>query len=241
MRWRKFLFLAVVCSSAAVGELLVSHEFPEIVARVNDVAITRAQFEVRIAQSRSMNPVLFDAMGAEEKTRAIVRVLNGMIQRELEVQEAHRQGMAIPESEVERRLAELETAYANKGGLKQALADFQITLEQWKKETRENFLIEKLEASQYRRIPVSDEEIREKFRNFWKETQPPSPKDLDEHREHMRFVVQQRQWTLRRRKEWMRSLADAAQIWRWTPAPGAETNKPSRVIPSGHLKRRLLP
>lgn len=189
---------------------------------MNDVAITRAQFETRLAQSRSMNPSLFDAMGAEEKAHAMVRVLNGMIQRELEVQEARRQGITAPESEVERRLAELEAAYANKGGLKQALADYKITLEQWKKETRENFLIERLEASQRGRIPVSEEEIREEFRNFWKETQPPSPQDLAEHREHMRFVVQQRQWAAERRKAWMRSLADAARIWRWTPgASGA--------------------
>lgn len=189
---------------------------PEIVARINDVAVTRAQFETRLAQSRSMNPSLFDAMGAEEKARAMVRVLNGMIQRELEVQEARQQGITAPESEVEHQLAELEVAYANKGGLKQVLADFRITLEQWKKETRENFLIERLEAAQRGRIPVSEEEIREEFGNFWKEAPPPSPKDLDEHREHMRFVVQQRKWATQQRRAWMKSLADAARIWRWT-------------------------
>ncbi len=225
LKWVLWLATAVLPAVAESGGA-VPHQLPEVVARVNDVTIMRAQFEARIAQSRSMNPALFDAMGPEEKARALVRTLNGMIQRELEVQEARRKGMTVPESEVERRLAELETTYANKGGLKQALADFQITLEQWKKETRENFLIEKLEASQYRRIPVSDEEIREEFRNFWKETQPPSPRDLDEHREHMRFVVQQRKWAAEGRKKWVQSLAQTASLWRWTPDVGAGKKKP---------------
>jgi len=226
LRWRRFLFLALTGSSVAVGGTLAPHDFPEIVARIDDVTITRSQFETRLAQSRSMNPALFDAMRPGEKARAIVRVLNGMIQRELEVQEARRRKLTVSEEEADRALAELETVYASKGGLKQALADFQITLEQWKKETRENFLIEKLEASQYRRIPISEEEIREEFGNFWKETQPPSPKDLGEHHEHMRFVVQQRKWAAEGRRKWMQSLADAARIWRWTPAVHGETNSP---------------
>ncbi len=216
----RLLSLIILLLPGVAGAETAPPAFPEVVARVNDVAITRAQFEARVAQSRSMNPALFDAMGPEEKARALVRALNGMIQRELEVQEARRRGMTVPESEVERQLAELEVAYANKGGLKQALADFRITLEQWKKETRENFLIERLEAAQRGRIPVSEEEIREEFGNFWKEVPPPSPKDLDEHREHMRFVVQQRKWATQQRRAWMQSLADAARLWRWTPDAG---------------------
>lgn len=228
MRWRKFLWL-VVCLPAAVlgGEQPLPGEFPGIVARVNDATITRGQFEARIAQSRSMNPALFDAMDAEEKEHAMVRVLNGMIQRELEVQEARRLKMAVPEAEVNRAFTALETVYSNKGGLRQALADFNITLEQWKEETRRNLLIERLEAAQYRDISVSGEEIRQEFiRNFWKEKQPPSPGDFAEHREHMRLIVQQRKWATERRRAWMKSLADAAQIWRRPPAASGGTTRP---------------
>lgn len=221
------VLLALLPPGIAKAEMALPTTLPEIVARVNDVAITRTQFETRLAQSRSMNPALFDAMGTEEKARAMVRVLNGMIQRELEVREARRRKMAVPETEVDRALAELETVYSNKGGLKQALADFNITLEQWKEETRRNLLIERLEVSQYRKIAVSDEEIRQEFiENFWKEKQPPSSKDFDEHREHMRYVIQQRKWAAEGRKKWMQSLADAAQIWRWTPAVHDDTNSP---------------
>lgn len=169
-----------------------------------------------------MNPALFDAMGAEEKAHAMVRVLNGMIQRELEVREAHRRGITVAKEEVAQRLRELEAAYANKGGLKQAFAEFRITPEQWKEETRRNLLIERLEAIEAAAMPVTDEEVREEFlRNFWKEKTPPSSRELAEHREHMRMVIRQRRWP-EQRKSWMQSLADAARIWRWTPgASGA--------------------
>ncbi len=224
---KKLLLLSALLLPGVAAAETTPATLPEIVARINDVAVTRAQFETRLTQSRAMNPALFDAMGAEEKAHAVVRVLNGMIQRELEVQEAHRRKMAVPETEVEWALAELETVYSNKGGLKQALTDFNITLEQWKEETRRNLLIERLEASLYRGISASEEEVRQEFiRNFWKEKQPPSSKDFDEHREHMRYVIQQRKWAAEGRKKWMQSLAGAARIWRWTPAAQGETNSP---------------
>lgn len=216
---RRFFLLATVSllgSTAEGGE--PAPPFPEVVARINGVEITRAQFEARIAQSRSMNPPLFDAMAPEQKTRAIVRALNAMVLGELEVQEARRKKIAAPEKEIERQLSELELTYAHKGGVKQALADFQITLDQWKEETRRKLLIHKLEESMYSQIAVSEEDIREEFtRNFWREKQPPTPKDLDEHREHMRMVIQARRWG-ERRKPWLESLVNTAEIWRWTPA-----------------------
>jgi hypothetical protein len=217
----KLVLFAVVLLpgiSARAGE--TAQAFPDVVARINAAVITRAQFETRIAQSRSMNPKLFDAMAPEEKTRAIVRVLNAMALRELEVQEARRKGIAVAEQDVQRQLSELELTYANKGGLKQALAEFRITQDQWKEETRRNLLIHKLEESMMSQIAVSDDEIREEFtRNFWREMTPPTPKDLDAHREHMRMVIQERRWAERRR-QWLESLANAAEIWRWTPSGG---------------------
>lgn len=210
--------LSIVLFCATLSANGAEEKFPEQMARVNDVVITRVQFESRLAQSRSMNPALFDHMPPDEKSRAMLRVLNGMIQRELEVQEARRRGVTAAEQEVARLLADLEATYANKGGFKQALTEFQITLEQWKEETRRNLLIQQLEQSEYSAIPVSDEDIRQEFlQSFWQESRPPTARELDEHREHMRMVIRQRRWTERRR-EWMRALADTAQIWRWTPS-----------------------
>lgn len=222
MHKKFFLFTLFLLSAALAHGGEASQPFPDVLARINSVEITRAQFEVRIAQSRSMNPKLFDAMAPEEKNRAIVRVLNAMILRDLEVQEARRRGMKVAEKEVERQREELEQTYSRKGGLQQALADFQITLEQWKEEARRSLLISKLEESMHAQIPVSEEDIREEFtRNFWHEKLPPTPKDFGEHREHMRMVIQERRWA-ESRKPWLESLVNAAEIWRWTPAESAK-------------------
>lgn len=217
---RLFLFAVVLLFGIAARGGESVQAFPDIVARINEAAITRAQFETRIAQSRSMNPKLFDAMAPEERTRAIVRVLNAMVLRELEVQEARRKGIVVPEKAVKRQLSELEVTYANKGGLKQALTEFRITQDQWKEEMRRNLIIRSLEESMMSQIAVSDDEIRDEFsRNFWREMTPPTPKDLDDHHEHMRMVIQERHWAERRR-QWLESLVNAAEIWRWTPSAG---------------------
>lgn len=224
---RTLLFLTLLCLapfSAAVGEGR-PEGLPDVVARINGVAIARADFEARLAQSRSMNPARFDAMAPEEKSRAIVRTLNGMIQRELEVQEAHRRGIVAGDAEVEHELEALKRSAAAKGGVERMLAEYGITLAQWREETRRNLLIRKLEESQSMKIPVSEDEIRREFEGFWQEKTPPTPKDLDEHREHMRMVVQQRKWTIEQRRLWLKPLADAADIWRWTPAQPAKENR----------------
>ncbi len=216
MRAKYFLLVLMLFGLPARG-VESPAAFPEIVATVNEASIGRAQFEARIAQSRSMNPQLFDAMPPEERSRAIVRVLNAMVLRELQVQEAQRRGLVVEAAEVDRQLRELERAYANKGGVPKALAEFRITLNEWREETRRNVLVRKFEAAEMSRIVVTDEEIRDEFmRNFWHEKTPPSAADINEHRDHMRMVIQERRWA-ERRKPWLESLVQAAKIWRWTP------------------------
>ncbi len=225
MRTPWFFVFCVVPLAVSAGGTLPAGDLPDVVARINSVAITRADFEARLAQSRSMNPGRFDAMAPEEKVRAIVRALNGMIQRELEVQEARRQGIVVGDAEVEREMEALKRSAAAQGGVERMLADYGITPAQWQEETRRNLLMQKLEESRYMKIPVTEDEIRREFESSWQDKTPPTSKDFDEHRKHMRMIVQQRKWTIEQRKLWLKPLMDAADIWRWTPA---ETGKENR-------------
>lgn len=191
-------------------------ELPKIVAKINSAEITRMELEARISQSKSMNPELFDAMNSKQRKQAIVRVLNNMIIRELLIQQAKKQGVTVEDNEIERRLSELKKRYDGKGGLKEAFDNFKITLPQWKEETKKNILIEKLEKSLYAKIQVSDDEILKEFAaNHWKGKEAPPKKELDEHREHMRLIIQQRKWIENNnRKIWLGSLINASKIWR---------------------------
>lgn len=122
---------------------------------MNAVVITRADLEARLAQSRSMNPARYDALGAEERARAVRRTLDGMIERELLVQEAERLGLAIPAV----RVAALLDA-AGGQALTGRLAEHGISMDQWREETRRNLLIDDLEARSASALPVTDSDTR---------------------------------------------------------------------------------
>ena len=65
---RLWLLVAVLAGMPSASAW--SQDLPAIVARINGTAVTRAQFEARLAQSRSMNPERFDHMTAVERNRA---------------------------------------------------------------------------------------------------------------------------------------------------------------------------
>ncbi|MCC7243136.1 MAG: SurA N-terminal domain-containing protein, partial [Acidobacteria bacterium] len=108
-----------------------SQDLPAIVARINGTAVTRAQFEARLAQSRSMNPERFDHMTAVERNQAMLRTLNSIVVREIEVQEARKRGITVADEELEPLLHELETQARTSGGMEKLLAEFSTTLDEW--------------------------------------------------------------------------------------------------------------
>lgn len=210
-----FLLLAGLTGVAPADDKTL--DLPEVVARINGTSITRAQFEARLAQSRSMNPERYDSMTAEDRNQAMLRTLNSIVLREIEVQEATKHGIKVSDKELERDLNDLKAHARTRGGLEKLLAEYRITLDQWKEEARRNLLIQKLEQTEAAKLPVTQSEIREEFtRHFWQEKHPPPEAVLAEHREHMLAVIRQRKWSLHR-KEWLRPLVEAATVWRWTP------------------------
>lgn len=227
---RLWLLVAVLAGMPSASAW--SQDLPAIVARINGTAVTRAQFEARLAQSRSMNPERFDHMTAVERNRAMLRTLNSIVVREIEVQEARKRGITVADEELEPLLHELETQARTSGGMEKLLAEFSTTLDEWTEETRRNLLIQKLEQAEAAKPAVSDSEVREEFLlNFWREPRPPPDAVLAEHREHMLAVIRQRKWSTHRR-EWLRPLVEAATIWRWTP------DAPDEAGPPGPLASR---
>jgi hypothetical protein len=224
MRTLLFLACCLVPAVTAAADAQPA-DLPEVVARINDAVITRQALRARLAQSRSMNPQRFDAADAGARQQAMQRVLNDMVLRELEVQEARRRGFSVADAEVERELDALRRRYPDEAALTQSMAEHQITLAQWREETRRNLLIAKLEQTILAGIPVTDEEIRKEYtQNFWRGKGEPPAKELAEHREHMLQVIRQRKWTGARRA-WRDALIATATIWRWSPAPPTDAEQ----------------
>ena len=155
------LLVALVGLTSGASEqagVEASPDVPAIVARVNIVAITRAVLEARLAQSRSMNPERFDRMTDAERHDALVRTLDDMIMREVQVQAARQRGLTVADEELAADLEDLAALARARGGMDRLLAEYGITLEQWKEETRRNLLIRKLERAEAATIPPPDRE-----------------------------------------------------------------------------------
>lgn len=196
--------------------LLVTSEppFPEVLAKINGVPITRQHFEERLAQSRSMNPSLFDSLDYKEKERAIFRVLNAMILRELEYQESVHQKIVVEEEEVEKEFLSLQKRYRTEDDLATALKQFKMTEVKWKEEMRKTIAIRKLEEKISRQIPISNDEIDAYLKTTI--TEYPSSEISHAQREEARWILQQIRWG-KKRKVWLKKLSDKAEIWRWSP------------------------
>ena len=188
---------------------------PEVMAKINGVPITREQFERRLSQSRSMNPSKYDSMTGEEKERAVLRTLNAMIIRELEYQEALRNGIGVNDEEVEKEFQDLRRRYTAEGEFSEALKEFHITPEKWKEEMKRTMAIRKLEDKMARKIPISENEINEYLKIDKEKTT--SVETGKEKKEKIRWIIQQNRWG-EVRKAWLKGLAENADIWRWSPS-----------------------
>jgi len=87
------------------------------------------------------------------------------------------------------------------------------TLTEWRKELRQQLLIQQLEASRRKILPVGDEEIiqyweknQKKFSLLWHTDK------LDQARDRVRELIQQERW-VSAKGQWEQSLVKGAKIW----------------------------
>ena len=120
-------------------------EIPEVVATVNEVKIMRQELERRMGQSRAMDPERFDAMGIEERKRAIMRTIDNMVFREVVYQEAVKRGIVVTEEEIGLNLDNLKKQFPSEEAFEKAFADAKMTIPAWREEQRRNLIALKLE------------------------------------------------------------------------------------------------
>jgi len=143
-----------ILSSMAYAEEAI--QIPDVVAVVNGTNITKQDIERRMAQSRSMNPERFDAMGLEERKKAIIRTTGNMVMREVIYQEAVRRGIVVTDKEVEMGLDDLKRRFPSEEAFEKSLADANITIPAWKEETRKSMMEMKLEGLMAAKLKISD-------------------------------------------------------------------------------------
>src|SRR2546428_1259413 len=152
----------------------------------------------------------------EERT-LLRHIINSTALERLKLQEAQRLGLSVtmPAIDEQVRLMEQhsEQQMGGREGFERELRRGHTTLTEWRTELRQQLLIQQLEASRRKILPVGDEEInlyweknRKKLSSFWHTDK------LDQARDRVRELIQQERWVTAR-ADWELALVKGAKIW----------------------------
>ena len=136
----------------------VPAQLPDLIARVNGEAITRADFEqaIKAAESRAGSPVPPD-----QRDRIYRDILEQLIGYKLLVQESKSRNVTVPDAEVEARIIGLKQQFPTEDAFRQALAQQKVTVEQIKSDARQEMAITKLlENEVASKVAVKPEEVQ---------------------------------------------------------------------------------
>jgi hypothetical protein len=131
------------------------------VAIVNGVPISKQEFDLVVSQFESMDPEGFQGMSPADRQQLFARILDQIIMVRLEIQEAQRQGIQVPEELVEQEYEAFKSTFPSEEVFLEVLHKGNTNPLIWKKGTRESFFMRKLEESMAKRLVVSEKEIQD--------------------------------------------------------------------------------
>ena len=130
---------------------------PAVVARVNGEAIERWEFDnaVKRIEAQAGSPVPPD-----KRDEVLRNVLDQLIAFHLLAQESRARKMDVDDAAVEAQLGQIRGSFPSDQAFQQGIAAQGLTLDQVRKQTRENLLVQKvIEAEVASKIVVQDAEI----------------------------------------------------------------------------------
>src|SRR2546426_6502392 len=152
----------------------------------------------------------------EERT-LLRHIINSTALERLKLQEAQRLGLSVTMPAIDEQVSlieqQSEQQMGGREGFEQELQRGHTTLTEWRKELRQQLLIQQLEERRRKILPVGDEEIqqywernRKTLSSLWHTDQ------LDQARDRIRELIQQERW-VRAKSEWEQELVKGARIW----------------------------
>src|SRR5438128_11540999 len=152
----------------------------------------------------------------EERT-LLRHIINSTALERLKLQEAQRLGLSVTMPAIDEQVSlieqQSEQQMGGREGFEQELQRGHTTLTEWRKELRQQLLIQQLEERRRKILPVGDEEInlyweknRKKLSSFWHTDK------LDQARDRVRELIQQEHWVTAR-ADWELALVKGAKIW----------------------------
>lgn len=144
---------APVAAAQAVPALL-----PDIVARVNGEAVSKGDLDMAIGEleARAGQP-----MPADQRDRIVRRVLDQLIGYRLLRQESIARKVAVPEAEIEARIAALRAQFPSEEAFTQTLELRKLTLATLRKDAREGIQIDTMLRTELGATGVTAEQVTE--------------------------------------------------------------------------------
>jgi peptidyl-prolyl cis-trans isomerase C len=116
----------------------VPTQLPDVLARVNGEAITKAEFEKALqnVESNAGGPV-----PADQRDRVYRSVLDQMIGYKLLIQESKNRKLPVADAEIDQRIAQIRSQFPTEDAFKQALTQQNLTLEQLRSDARSDMAV----------------------------------------------------------------------------------------------------
>jgi peptidyl-prolyl cis-trans isomerase C len=144
-------------AAAVQSEKPVPAQLPDVIARVNGDAISRSEFEGALSsiEGRAGGPV-----PADQRDRVYRGILDQLIGYRLLTQEAAARKVAVPDADVDKRMADIRQQFPTEEAFRQTLEQRQLTVEKLRTETRSELTVEKmLEDELASKVAVKPEQV----------------------------------------------------------------------------------
>jgi len=146
-------------------------ELPEVVARINGEAVTKADFEkaLRNIEQNAGGPVPPD-----QRDRVYRGVLDQLVGYKLLIQETKARKLTVPDAELDKRMEQIRGQFPSEDTFKQVLAQQGVTLETLRNDTRNDLLVSNmLQAEVSPKVSVSAAQVDEFYKNNPSQFQQP--------------------------------------------------------------------
>ncbi len=137
----------------------VPAELPDLVARVNGEAISKADFEKALQniEANAGGPVPPD-----QRDRVYRGVLDQMIGYRLLIQETKNRKLAVPDAELDKRIAQIRSQFPSEEAFKQTLAQQNVTVDQLRSDARNDILVgNMLQTEVAPKVTVTPEQVND--------------------------------------------------------------------------------
>lgn len=141
----------------------IPEKLPEVIARVNGEGVSRKEFEdyIRNLEGRAGGPI-----PAEQRDQIYRGIIDQLVGYKLLSQEAKARKVAVPDADVDAKIAEVKRQFPSEDMFMQTLIDRKLSVEQMKADARRDIAISKLIESEIAsKVALKPSQVEDFYKN----------------------------------------------------------------------------